>query len=258
MMENRGEIRPTLKLSLITLNAALYASVGYLTYLGLFTPIFGTVRFWPAVIVPALFSILFSPWIGGTGAAIGIFISDMIIHGNPLLSLSVGVPSNFLGFYTIGVLARRWRKPRTGKLVMAITIQLIPLILSWLLYYLGLIEESVALIFFITALLIFGFGSIVALVRRGYLGILYASSIGLMVGSAIIGLGLWGFSQFFVLPVGGVRNAPLIAAAVWFLWTYLTEIPFLYFILPPLIYAVVRAMPHLAAQALGKVGEVEH
>jgi len=50
MMENRGEIRPTLKLSLITLNAALYASVGYLTYLGLFTPIFGTVRFWPAVI----------------------------------------------------------------------------------------------------------------------------------------------------------------------------------------------------------------
>ena len=67
-MGSRGEIRPTLKISLITLNAALYASVGYLTYLGLFTPIFGTVRFWPAVVVPALFSILFSPWIGGIGA----------------------------------------------------------------------------------------------------------------------------------------------------------------------------------------------
>jgi len=70
-------------------------------------------------------------------------------------------------------------------------------------------------------------------------------------------LGLWGFSQFFVLPIGGVKNAPLIAAAVWFLWTYLTEIPFLYFILPPLIYAIVRAMPQLATQALGKVEEVE-
>ena len=167
----------------------------------------------------------------------------MVIHGNPLLSLSVGVPSNFLGFYIIGVLARRWHKPGAGKLMAAITIQLIPLILSWLLYYLGLIEESVALIFFITALLVLGFGSIVALARRDYLGILYASSIGLMVGSAIIGLGLWGFSQFFVLPIGGVKNAPLIAAVVWFLWTYLTEIPFLHFLLPPILEAASRALP---------------
>jgi len=36
---------------------------------------------------------------GGVGAAIGIFLSDMLTHGMPLLSLSVGVTSNFIAFY---------------------------------------------------------------------------------------------------------------------------------------------------------------
>ncbi|MCD6236123.1 MAG: hypothetical protein J7J94_03950, partial [Thaumarchaeota archaeon] len=104
-MSGEVRIRASLEASLIAVNAALYAAFGYLTYLGLFAPVFGTVRFWPAVIIPAVFSVLFSPRIGGVGAAVGIFISDMLIHGNPLLSLTVGVPSNFIGFYLIGFLA---------------------------------------------------------------------------------------------------------------------------------------------------------
>ncbi|MEM3087614.1 MAG: hypothetical protein QXP20_00590 [Candidatus Bathyarchaeia archaeon] len=43
----------------ISLNAALYAAFGYLTYLGIFTPVIGVVRFWPAVIIPAVFATLF-------------------------------------------------------------------------------------------------------------------------------------------------------------------------------------------------------
>lgn len=60
------------------------------------------VRFWPAVVVPAVFSVLFGPLFGGVGAAIGIFISDMLSHGMPFLSLSVGVTSNFTAFYILG------------------------------------------------------------------------------------------------------------------------------------------------------------
>jgi len=59
----------------------------------------------------------------------------------------------------------------------------------------------------------------------------------------IIGAGLWAYSQFFILPVGNVRNAPLVAAVVWFLWTYLTEIPILHFLLPPILQAVSKAVP---------------
>lgn len=232
---------------MIAVNAALYAAFGYLTYLGIFAPVFGTVRFWPAVIIPAIFSILFSPRIGGIGAAIGIFISDLLIHGNPLLSLTVGVPANFTGFYLLGWLARRWRSK--GSLVLAIPIQFIPVIGCAAIYFLNLIDRLTALIFLVVSIAVLAFTAMLALAQRRFLGFAAASSLGLMAGSLIIGVGLWAYSQFFILPFGGVRNAPLVAALVWFLWTYLTEIPFLQFLLPPLIEAVSRAAPSMVKVA---------
>ena len=95
---------------------ALYAVVGYLIYvlLPIMAPGIGVVRFWPSVVIPAVFAVLFGPMVGGLGGAIGIFISDTLIHGDPLLSLTVGVTSNFIGFYFIGLISRKsinWKKP---------------------------------------------------------------------------------------------------------------------------------------------------
>lgn len=240
-MLDRKNIRPGLEAALIAVNAALYAAFGYLTYLGVFAPVFGTVRFWPAVIIPAVFSTLFSPRIGGVGAAVGIFISDVLIHGNPLLSLAVGVPANFSAFYLLGWLARRWR---SGNLAaVALMIQLIPVSGSIALYLWNLVDQLTAAIFLGVSVAVLIFTAMLLLTQRRFLGLAAASSIGLMAGSAIIGIGLWAFSQFFILPIGGVRNAPLIAALVWFLFTYLTEIPFLQFLLPPILEAVSKAVP---------------
>jgi len=240
---SRTSIKPSLEASLIALNATLYAVFGYVTYLGLFTPVFGTVRFWPSVVIPAAFSILFSPKIGGLGAAIGIFISDMLIHGNPLLSISVGVPSNFIAFYLIGKLARRWAEMKTSTILLSILLQMIPVAGCFAIYFGRLLDEFTALIFLVVAVIAFIFTLLTSIIQRKYLNVVSASSIGLLTGSAIIGIGLWAYSQFFILPIGGIRNAPLVAALVWFLWTYLTEIPFLHFILPPLLAALVKAMP---------------
>jgi len=234
-------VKPSLEASLIAVNAALYAAFGYLTYLGIFAPIFGTVRFWPAVIIPAVFSILFSPRIGGAGAAVGIFVSDMLIHGNPLLSLTVGVPSNFAAFYLIGLLAQRWRGKTSATI--SIGIQLIPLLGCAAIYFWNLINDLTAAIFLAVSTIILAFTVILYAAQRRYLELAAASSIGLMAGSAMIGVGLWAYSQLFILPIGGIRNAPLVAALVWFLWTYLTEIPFLHFLLPPILEAASRAMP---------------
>jgi len=240
MMLGRNGIKPGLEASLISVCAALYAAVGYLTYLGIFAPVFGTVRFWPSVIVPAAFSILFSPRIGGIGAAIGIFISDMLIHGNPVLSLTVGVPANFTAFYLMGWLAQRWRNRSSAAL--AISIQLIPVAGCAVIYFLELIDLLTALIYLVVSIIVLVFTMMLALAQRRFLGIAAASSLGLMAGSAIIGVGLWAYSQLFILP-GGIRNAPMIFALGWFLWTYLTEIPFIQFLLPPILKAVSRAVP---------------
>ena len=94
---------------------ALYAVIGYLIYifLPITAPGIGIVRFWPSVVIPSVFAVLFGPMVGGLGAAIGIFVSDTLIHNDPLLSLTVGVISNFIGFYLIGLISRKtinWNK----------------------------------------------------------------------------------------------------------------------------------------------------
>ncbi|UCG45958.1 MAG: ECF transporter S component, partial [Candidatus Bathyarchaeota archaeon] len=114
--------------------AALYAIVGYLLNLGIVSPVAGVVRFWPSVIVPAVFAVLFGPWVGGIGAAIGIFFADMIYpgHGVALLSLTVGVPSNFLGFFLVGYLGRKkveWKHIGIGLAMAGIIVVMIAYLL---------------------------------------------------------------------------------------------------------------------------------
>jgi uncharacterized membrane protein len=173
---------------LASVNAALYTAVGYLTYAGI---VVQGVRFWPAVVVPAVFSVLFGPIVGGVGAAIGIFISDMLSHGLPFLSLSVGVTSNFAAFYILGYFMKEYTIKRY----------------------------------------------------------LIVSTVSLLIGSAIIGIGVWGWSQFFTLPgADSVTPMPLIGALSTFAWTFISEIPFLLVLVPPIVEAVRKALPYIAQE----------
>ena len=64
--------------------------------------------------IPAVFAAVFGPRVGALGAGIGIFIGDMMIHGNAVLTLMAGVPSNLVMFAIIGYMANRktgWKTP---------------------------------------------------------------------------------------------------------------------------------------------------
>jgi type IV secretory pathway TrbD component len=214
--------------------AVLYALVGWLSYLGVFTPVLGVVRFWPSVFVPAVFAIAFSPYVGGVGAAIGIFISDMMIHGNALLSLTVGVPANFVAFYLTGALYRRVRSSTLPALVAEVAASLLVLAL---LYSWGAVPQDLLAAGGVAAAVTLA----LALLFKGEdRAIVLAGSTGLLAGSAIVGAGVWLFSQFFTLPTGGSR-LPIVAAAVWFAWTYFTEVPFIALLTPPIVKALRRA-----------------
>jgi len=238
----------TLDAAMIGVDAALYAVVGILTNLGIVAPVVGVVRFWPAVVVPGVFAVLFGPLGGGIGAAIGIFISDMVYpgHGNALLSLTVGVPSNFAGFYLIGYISRKnlnWRKTTLGLAAGCVIAGLITYLMIG-----SLIPMDIALMFIGVFI-----GSYLLIIIVGYRlpewrSYEVASVIGLGVGSAIIGFGLWAYSQFLVLPLSfadWARNAPFYASFIWFVWTFSTEIPFLITIVPPILKACYRAFPSL-------------
>ena len=224
---------------------ALYATIGWFTYLGIFAPVFGVVRFWPAVVVPGFFSVAFGPEVGALGAAIGIFISDMLVHGDPLLSLTVGVPSNFLGFYLMGRIAQWEGIGRSGlKLLTAIGALLTFVLIDYSYFYLLNAPPSS---FDFAAALILGFAVSIPFlwgllredekVQRMSLG----ANIGLLAGSIYIGVGVWLYSQAIALPpavMSGQSKLPIAAALLLTLWTYATEIPFLLIVVPPLVKAV--------------------
>jgi len=237
----------TLDVVAIGICGALYAAVGYLIYL--FLPItapgIGIVRFWPNVVIPAAFAVLFGPLVGGIGAAIGIFVSDTLIHHDPVLSLTVGVTSNFVGFYLIGLVSRKnidWSKTLA---ISAVVIGLCSIGLGYALYFFVSLNAALLFISLVIATYLI---TIVAgqkwLEWRSY-GI--ASIIGLGVGSTIIGVGVWTYSQLFVLPsaVGGGFQLPLWASAILLIWTFATEIPFLITLGPPILKACYRAFPSL-------------
>lgn len=235
-----------LEIALSSVCATLYAGLGYLTYLGIFTPIIGVVRFWPVVIVPAVFSIVFGPLVGSIGAAIGIFISDLAIHGNALLSLVVGVPANFICFYLIGYFGNKnfnWKIVFIISTILSITIASI----AYKAYVFGALSYEVMLVFIGTCTFSYLLFLAISFLKTTWRSYEIACFIGLIVGSLIIGFGVWGFSQFFVLPqaVGGGYKLPFYASLVWFIWTFLTEIPFLLIFGPPIISAIYKAFPSL-------------
>jgi len=243
-----------LQLTLAAVNAAVYAGIGAL-WTAFPLMIFG-VRFWPQVFAPATFSILFGPWIGGVGAAIGIFLADVIYgHHDALLSLLVGVPSNFVGFFVIGWLTNHQLKGVTRRALVGLSLVIQPLYAVALVFglyvlfgastigspnsYLGLAGLIVVLL---TILLI--------IIRNKWADFEVAASIGLAIGTGIIGIGIVAYSAIFGLPVAvGLGTKPLAAAFVYLVAAsnYFTEIPFMVILTPPIAAACRAAFPSLRA-----------
>lgn len=251
-MTSLHQTRTSLALVLSAVNAALYAGLGAL-WIAFPIVVFG-IRFWPQVFVPAVFAVLFGPWVGGFGAAIGIFLADVTYgHHDALLSLLVGVPSNFVGFFLLGYLARR-EFGRNYERALLATSLLIPVALAAIGVSLMMSTSSAG----ISALLIVLIGaSVVAAValpllarRMAWTRFAIAASIGLAVGSVIIGFGIVGFSAVFLLPDAlGLGNAPLPFAFIYSAttFTFLSEIPFLILLTPPVVKAVRAALPALTS-----------
>jgi len=238
----------TLDVAAFAMNAGLYAALGYILYyvLPLTAPGFGTVRFWPSVIVPAVFAVLFGPWVGGFGAAVGIFISDMLIHGNPVLSLMAGIPSNFAMFAIIGYLSKKntdWKIPMAGCGVLAA-------FLVWLAYY--VLASDLALLFTVIIVGSYVALAIVIALTPKWRGFEVGSTVGLLVGSSIIGAMVPLFSQFFIMP-GNTGLTPLTVTGgfVYLVFTFATEIPFLIIFGPPILAACYRAFPYFNANRKG-------
>lgn len=241
--------------AIVALCAALYAVIGYLTSFNLN---FGGVAFWPAAFVPAIFAVLFGKWTGGFGAAIGIFIRDVIVTGQPLLSLTAGVTSNFVMFFLIGYFSHTQLNRK--KITLSLIVGSIVILAGILLPTLFLPAESLVYTQFLsTEVIVAIFGSImvvtlvlfaiIAKYWKEFRNFGVGAIIGQATGAMIVAIGVWAYSQLFY-SANGYFTAPLSAAfaSLIFVWTFATEIPFVLLVSPPVVKACYNAFPFLKKQ----------
>jgi len=241
--------------AMIGVCAALYAVVGRLTDLGITV---GGVAFWPAAVIPAVFAVLFGPLTGGIGAAIGIFIRDMLFHGDALLSLSAGVTANFAGFFILGYISRStldWKKISTSAVMGSVIIAaglLLPTVLlpsESVAYFAGTFSSlEIIILFILTVVASLLITVVIAKLWPEWKNYGVGSVTGLGIGSAIIAIVVWAYSQIFFSPQGYFKNPiPSSFIPIIFVWTFATEIPFILILGPPIIKACYKAYPSLRA-----------
>ncbi len=217
----------------------MYVATGVL-FSAAFPLRFEGVRFWPQVIIPAVFSVVFGPWVGGLGAGLGIFLNDVILGNNPVLSLMAGVTSNFIGFFLLGYIANKKIRWATPLLAYGVVTAL----LAWIAYeYTCLIYTGIIIACYVIFLA-------VVLSSSKWRSYEAGSVVGLLVGSAIIGGMVPLFAELFT-PAGQSALAPFTLAGGFavFIFTFATEIPFLLILGPPIIAAARRAFPKLNAKS---------
>ncbi|MGD6806988.1 MAG: ECF transporter S component [Candidatus Bathyarchaeia archaeon] len=233
----------TLDVAVIGICAALYAAFGIST--SQFS--FMGVGFLPAVIVPAVFAVLFGPWVGGISGAIGIFIRDMFVHGVPLLSLSAGVPPNFILFFLIGYIAHRnisLKQALTGIAIaavslVAITVAFLPDFMSTL----GASADFVYISILATVIPTLAIIAVVAVRWKEWRSYAIGAVLGQIAGAALLAVTLTLVSPYFMTTLQREYTAASILPV--FVWTIITELPFILLAGPPIIKACYKAFPQL-------------
>lgn len=223
--------------------AALYAVVGRLTagvtFLG--------VGLLPAVVIPSIFAVLYGPWVGGIGGAIGIFLRDMLVHGNAALSLVAGVPPNFILFFLIGYIT--YRNINLKQAIVGVTLAAVGLLVPTIILlpqfasFTGLSTEAFILTFTLTVILSLVVIATIAIRWKEWRSYAIAAVIGQALGAGLLSITVWAVSPLFLSYFGEAFSASLILPL--FVWTFATEIPFILLVGPPIIKACYKAFPSL-------------
>jgi uncharacterized Tic20 family protein len=227
-----GNRLKTLDIIAFAVNAALYVAAGIL-FFSVLPLSFGQVRFWPQVVIPAVFAVVFGPWVGGLGAALGIFVNDLVLNNNPVLSLMAGVTANFAAFWIIGYIAKK--KPDWKLSVLAYGV--VTALLVWIAYvYTDIIYVGIVIVSYAFFLVV----AVSSIKNSKWQSYEIGCVTGLLIGSAIIGLMVPVYLQFFAPSATALTFASVFA---YFIWTFTTEIPFLIILGPPIIWAIHKAFP---------------
>jgi len=120
----------------VSIFAALYAVASLLTAYIPTGPFF--IQFRPAIAIPMIASVMFSPIVAGLSAALGTFIASIARYHTPLLTIFSGTPANFAGFCLMGFAYRRLRLRNVGWIYAIILSSILGLFVGSIIIAFGL------------------------------------------------------------------------------------------------------------------------
>jgi len=245
-------------LAAISICSALYAALGWLT-----APLtFFGIGFLPAVVVPAIFAVIFGPWVGGVSGAIGIFLRDMLVHGNAPLSITAGVPPNFILFFLIGYIATKNISLKQVLIgislvtagLLAILLFFFPDMTTYNNIYTNLSTNGFLLVFVSTIIGSLAAFTIISIRWKEWRSYAIGAIVGQIAGGLLLSATIWAvsplFLSYFGTPLAAMYMLPL------FVWTVATELPFILLFGVPILKVVKIAFPALQYKnTLSKKGE---
>ncbi len=224
----------------IGLCSALYAVFGILT--GGFT--FFGIGFLPAVIIPAIFAALYGSWVGGVSGAIGIFVRDVYVHGNPLLSLVAGVPANFILFFLIGYIYTKNISLKQTLTIASVTITGLLIasigLLSDIEIYTGLSVNMFLLAFILTIIVSLAAVIVISIRWKEWRSYTLGAIVGQIAGGLLLSVTVWLVSPLFLGYF--VTSLSIIYVIPLFVWLIITELPFI-LMAAPIIKIVQKSFP---------------
>jgi len=171
----------------------------------------------------------------------------MLVHGIPLLSLSAGVPPNFILFFLIGYLAHRSIDlKKTLIFLTAAAVALVVLTVTFLPQiesYTGLSNLELTLVFSFTVILSLVAIAAVSVRWQQWRSFAIGAVIAQAAGAGLLSVTVWAVSPLFLSYFG--KPFPIVWVLPLFVWTFATELPFIMLIGPPVINACYRAFPSL-------------
>ncbi|HID90471.1 TPA: hypothetical protein EYP44_00740 [Candidatus Bathyarchaeota archaeon] len=239
--------------------AALYCIGSLLTA---YIPTGYFVQFRPAIAIPTVFAVLFGPFVGGVGAAVGTFIASIYRYGHPFLTIFSGTPANLVGFWVLGHVVKRL-KGTGARVLQHASVGLGSVAILTMLLPLSIEVKAVSLL-----LLVFLECTLLGLYRR-FLRYRWACALvvggilGMAAGSLIIAGGLYLVASLLTpgvirLPAEQARGVagfadPTHAVLFSFLIVFL-PLPIALLVAIPVIETCWKVFPYLRAEFFEPAG----
>ena len=152
-----------------------------------------------------------------------------------MLSLMAGITSNFLGFWLLGYIANKKFDPQKSSLIYGV-LTAVAAVIAYV--YTNLLSIGIIIGCYAVFLAIIW-------IRKKWASYELGSVVGLLVGSLIIGVMVPVYAALFapestVFPA--LTDAGILAL---FTWTFVTEIPFMLVLGPPIMEVIYKAFPTL-------------